>query len=754
MIRPLRLLKPRRFFPQLLASYTALVLMLTLLIGLTAYISSTRLFTREVTQLNQDVLRQYAALIEQDVFTKAGMLYHNIVTTPTIKSDLAAFTRMDYADLARVNGIYRDFTMLTASASHFDYLEAVHFYDLNKNLIISSKHGLKYLEGQSRENYPWLSLMEREDIATRWISPPQDESFITLITAFPRSSGNRNCMGYLAVDVKRSYLEEILAAYNGSGDGRLVLLGADDTPVAPHDETSRELGTLIEAELAGDAASATTQLGGVKTVLTGHRFEQNGWRLVAAKPVDSFFAGSVRNQKILLAICLLALAAGMGVAFLFARRVNSPLQGVVGALREIFTHKNAPENEFAFINDSISTLSSQVGQLREKLQIHRPLIKYNLLSGLVHGTIVTRQDLDERLGMLGTCLDGSGFSLLLVEIDAQTLPDSERERLHLLRYELCEQLELQDGILASELTDCRIVALLGSALKETPEETARALLAQKKDRYGLRLTVCVTDVQPSPFGLAQEFSRANAALALRYYLPGVPLLTTREHCDTQPADDRYWTELTARFNVALTARDADQAQKILSEAIEGLTGLALSAEERRRRQAGFTAAVRTAARAQRQPLDVSELAATADIYHYQEIMSTLCGALCERSLRSIEEKTQAVMRYIDAHLSQDLTLDQLAEHFSLSRSYLSRTFKECTGLSLTDYITRARLLKAQELLETTGLNIEETAQRVGFHTPHYFSRKYKEAFGVSPRDHRFRQAQALLPAQESGGDSL
>jgi AraC-like DNA-binding protein len=50
-------------------------------------------------------------------------------------------------------------------------------------------------------------------------------------------------------------------------------------------------------------------------------------------------------------------------------------------------------------------------------------------------------------------------------------------------------------------------------------------------------------------------------------------------------------------------------------------------------------------------------------------------------------------------------------------------------------------LYARNLLDSTQLNIEEVARQAGLLTPHYFSRKYRQAFGVSPRDYRFQKGE-------------
>ncbi|MFC4599285.1 response regulator transcription factor [Cohnella hongkongensis] len=92
--------------------------------------------------------------------------------------------------------------------------------------------------------------------------------------------------------------------------------------------------------------------------------------------------------------------------------------------------------------------------------------------------------------------------------------------------------------------------------------------------------------------------------------------------------------------------------------------------------------------------------------------------------------------YIDAHLHEAIGMKQVAERLHLNASYFSVLFKEQTGVTFSDYLTRRRLQRAKELLAATRMPIWEIAEKVGYQTAKYFVKVFKDNEGISPNQYR------------------
>ena len=83
-----------------------------------------------------------------------------------------------------------------------------------------------------------------------------------------------------------------------------------------------------------------------------------------------------------------------------------------------------------------------------------------------------------------------------------------------------------------------------------------------------------------------------------------------------------------------------------------------------------------------------------------------------------------------------LGVEDLSSAVHLTRSQVHRRLKAATGLNATQYIRSIRLNKAQELLKETPFPVSQIALDVGFSDPGFFSRVFKERFGMSPSHFR------------------
>ncbi len=104
--------------------------------------------------------------------------------------------------------------------------------------------------------------------------------------------------------------------------------------------------------------------------------------------------------------------------------------------------------------------------------------------------------------------------------------------------------------------------------------------------------------------------------------------------------------------------------------------------------------------------------------------------------RSKRQNLQQIKEYLDAHYTEKITLDDLAERFYINKFYLTRVFKEQFGQSVTNYLVQLRITQAKRLLRFSDHSIESIAQDCGLSDANYFSRLFKRVEGMSPGEYR------------------
>mgnify|MGYP001213379587 CR=1 FL=1 len=116
----------------------------------------------------------------------------------------------------------------------------------------------------------------------------------------------------------------------------------------------------------------------------------------------------------------------------------------------------------------------------------------------------------------------------------------------------------------------------------------------------------------------------------------------------------------------------------------------------------------------------------------QSLRQVDSAGIVRRPLRYSEK----IMRWIEEHFSEEISLERIAEEMHLSKFYVSRVFRAETGGSLTDYLTARRIKHACRLLQTTTLSVERIGAEVGLPDASYFVQLFKKVIGTTPLKYR------------------
>ncbi|MBQ9611874.1 MAG: helix-turn-helix domain-containing protein [Lachnospiraceae bacterium] len=104
-----------------------------------------------------------------------------------------------------------------------------------------------------------------------------------------------------------------------------------------------------------------------------------------------------------------------------------------------------------------------------------------------------------------------------------------------------------------------------------------------------------------------------------------------------------------------------------------------------------------------------------------------------------EEKADAVdacVDYIREHISDPLSVEEMAEHVFISPDHLTRMFKKRFGQTVTDYIREQRMFLAREMLENTDLSVTMISAKVGYDNYSAFITSFRKYYGMPPREYR------------------
>lgn len=97
---------------------------------------------------------------------------------------------------------------------------------------------------------------------------------------------------------------------------------------------------------------------------------------------------------------------------------------------------------------------------------------------------------------------------------------------------------------------------------------------------------------------------------------------------------------------------------------------------------------------------------------------------------------EMVKKYVEAHYGENLSLEVIAAYVHLHPAYLSKVFKENEDQNLSGYITNVRMEKAAQLLMEPELKVHDVMEKVGYQKSQYFSKLFREKYGVTPVEYK------------------
>lgn len=117
----------------------------------------------------------------------------------------------------------------------------------------------------------------------------------------------------------------------------------------------------------------------------------------------------------------------------------------------------------------------------------------------------------------------------------------------------------------------------------------------------------------------------------------------------------------------------------------------------------------------------------------EALRDAICTKLEEQMEHSRNWLVPSIMEYIQTHSGDALSLNEVADIFEMSPGYLSSVFKKYGDISFSEYVRKAKISRAKEML-AEGMKIHEVSDALGYSDPYYFSKLFKKAEGISPRE--------------------
>ncbi len=637
--------------------------------------------------------------------------------------------------------------------SQISFLDDLLIYIKGEDKLYSSK-GVTAFSNFSQDIYEfrngWTGEMLKEMLETggKYSIPPQNctikrkgvnKEYLTVI--YPWNNSETTRIGSIMGIVNTRFFQQLLdenrstvthSTYIFSYDNHLLFSSNRGVNLST-DETE---GLLKDAE-AGKAEINMAGVGKCSVIVL--KSDINGWKYMTVLP-HSQFSGKLfyLNKNVYIFVGFLC-AVCIVIGIILAYQTYLPIYNLY--IRLCRTEKSDKKrNELAAIDGLISDIVDSNNKLKSKLDENRTYLKQKLLQDIIMGNA----DPEKVAASAEIKLPHPGFCIMVIK-PAGKLTSVEREELLGMTFVPAEY------AYAIEMMYKDYIVVL---VNIRDDQSHRMQIAEKiceivAGSYGLRPLLGVGNIYKNVSEVSNSLTEAVIAIEngegkdcgdIRVYDNIVPYQNGNSVDILQSLLLKLteWLRQRNRKMVNITLRELHEPVHVkLAEedmaTVRFMTNLIV------------INLLPVAQDAHVENLDTR----VSSLIHYSSVESFFEGVvlLCNEILVNLDEQTREIqanqyerlLDYIEKnYLSLDISLTSIAEMFDMTPSYLSRFFREKTGMNFIDYLSEKRMSEACRLLKYSSMKVKDIMEHVGYMDIASFTRKFKHRIGMSPGKYRDR----------------
>jgi two-component system response regulator YesN len=477
--------------------------------------------------------------------------------------------------------------------------------------------------------------------------------------------------------------------------------------------------------------------------------DYNGWSYVVVMPHKQYYSKvySMRNRFIY--ITLFLLVAGFMLAFLFSKKNYKPIKSLASYIKNVDANQTiyGSDNELEAIRFSFEKSYSKSRELIVQVNAQRPFVRDQCLIKIINGKVKDAKELDYLLKCANIDLSGAAYFSLVLSTRERGLKNIGIEQLLKLLESIVFAGASGYGV---ELVQEKAIAVVVSIEAEKDDfRTEQQAIAEDiclliERNFSVKPVIGIGSVYRDVFQLNTSFLEALSAMydnlnnfeanvfffhdikKSQKQLDWYPVMEQSLYIESLKQGNKTVAIDTLRSMLASIAQGTKSYFMIKCQCFDILNNVFRSINKVD--VSSFT-------------YDMDKLTMFRTLEEFREGMELFSSEFCDymdqwKETRSNELKNN-IIRYVNENFtSSSISLDEIAGQFDISSTYVSRFFKDETGLNFIDYITGLRMDYAKKLLRNTDAPIKDIVQEAGYIDASSFSRKFKAMEGVTPLQYR------------------
>lgn len=740
-------------------SYFAIMLIGILLIGTIADIILQDFYIRQTINYNSTVVRALREYISKDIINGIDRAYLEIIASDDDNElfiDLFDMNDISYKNIKKAMNYMNDIAV-----SENEWLDGIYVYFSDAG-VLAGTDGLIYKRENRTDTIPeWMNLIlatGAEYVPTQpydMVPVYAESNQCMLVKPYPIVYGDGNVKGYLIFKVNEKTFSHILAQSDVLNDGEYrAIIDKNGNVIASTVEQQYPASFSGAAQLykqSDNTGYIETKLDKKRYILTYSSIEPYEWRIVSACPKSVFYRTLYKIHLVMLAVSIAAILMGMVIARHYRRKIYSPIKRIATRLVGI-----ADEDVDADVDVAINHISRHVENMQDMVDSAKQSAKRELIISLCLNKSFNAAEFKKLSRIYPFNADKKMYAAVIFKLDKDVVENLTVESINQIvinNVDIIESMSDDDTeYMACYFGNNEILAVAG--FTHSNENIIIEEMKRVKDTIFTAYYLNFISVVGVPVKRHEEISLSYESVraAEKYiafskqkdpiYAPEVLKLES----SSLVMDDRIMEKLRRNINRFDLPSIKDDLKYIAEELSSGEYSASYCNTTLLEIVNIISVYLRNNGMNSEEIMDkdlISEFNEMENISEYLEWIYAILERIAQKlDIRSEAETGRIIERakaYIADNLSKELSLTSVSDGLHISSQYFCKIFKEETDMNFVDYVTLVRMEKAKELLATTNMNIESVAKNVGYNTPHYFTKKFKERFGMTPKNFRMNQ---------------
>jgi two-component system response regulator YesN len=764
----------RRLSNRIQFVYTLLLVIVIFSTVIVSYMSGSQRLEQEVVLSNLNMLDQINKRIEGALGEIDRAAIH-LLNTNDSQFYYSTLRTQEPSYLIRLYDLQKQ---LSSLKSAHPSIHSIYMYSERNSTVLSDEiHNMMLGE----TNAEWIQAFTDASSYFLWTARPLVSEYqasrhtVTLIRHYPVAEKPENRIGMIAFNIQEESLSKMFSDLRFNASGNVFVIDNQGTIISHNDKT--KIGQNIASDKyaeeilsRNDSGSIHRKNGKVSEWVFYTASQYTGWKvvyIVSQKQVNDLFL-TIRNILIALSACMILLSIA-SVAFV-NRKWFHPIELFIDKIEQLIEKQpHAPRLKgtrtiagLGSLEKRIRNVVTSYSDAERQLHESKPALKLQILFDIFTGHRSRYELAKTYFDPIGIFLHPENFLVMTAELDNRSTHEHNSD-MNLYLYAICniaeELMNTDEHALrgaAIQINEFQIAILInfGSDQPETNESIAFAFAHSLRNAVDLYFKRTISIGIGSHY---RHFSDIKLSYQESQQIIHYKMVMGRNSIITRNdvAEDTSGILQLYDFAEDLLEAIKQVSREKADRAVGVIFGIAADSNFTHHGMVQF--AMQLIYRAGKASADgkITEylqedhVRIVQSLEHCETIddMKQLLMVIVDNMIETMLEKRTArkrtgdiigeIILYINEHFANpEISLNYLAEKFTISPSYLSKSFKDFTTMNFVDYMIQVRMKAAQTLLQESHLSVNQIADQVGYANVTSFMRSFKKINGLTPSEYR------------------